>query len=199
LAGVITKNKRRNSLLEIDSAQLREKIKENEKFMRMSLAKRQTAFTMLFGLLLLLLLAACGSNTSTGSPASSATTSTTTTATQAAVAPTSTTNAREAALIPMMTLVGQPTAKIVSGNQTFAVNGQIKNGDTKQHDIYMQATLLDASGAIVGSTAFFNVDNVRGGGTASFTIQGLTMQPTWASIQVKVVGVSENIGTTGGD
>ena len=154
---------------------------------------------MLFGVLLLLLLAACGSNTSTGSPASSATSVATATATQAAVAPTSTTNAQEAALIPMMTLVGQPTAKIVSGHHTFAVDGQIKNGDTKQHDIYVQATLLDASGAIVGSTAFFNVDNVPGDGTASFTIQGLTMQPTWTTIQVKVVGVAENIGNSGGD
>jgi hypothetical protein len=186
-------------LLEIDSAQLREEIKENEKFMRMSLVKRQTAFTMLFGLLLLLLLAACGSNTSTGSPASSATASTNATATRAVVAPTSTINAKEAALIPMMTLIGQPTAKIVSGNHTFEVDGHIKNGDTKQHDIYVQATLLDASGAIVGSTAFFNVDNVRGGGTASFAIQGTTLQPTWSTIQVKVVGVSENVGTTGGN
>ena len=167
--------------------------------MHMSFVKRQTSFTMLFGVLLLLLLAACGSNTSTGSPASSATSVATATATQAAVAPTSTTNAQEAALIPMMTLVGQPTAKIVSGHHTFAVDGQIKNGDTKQHDIYVQATLLDASGAIVGSTAFFNVDNVPGDGTASFTIQGLTMQPTWTTIQVKVVGVAENIGNSGGD
>ena len=167
--------------------------------MRMSFVNRQISFTMLCGLLLLFILAACGSNASTGSPSSSATSIPTATATSAAVAPTGTTNAQEAALIPMMTLVGQPTAKIVSGHHTFAVDGQIKNGDTKQHDIYVQATLLDASGAIVGSTAFFNVDNVPGGGTATFTIQGLTMQPTWTTIQVKVVGVSENIGTSGGD
>ena len=101
--------------------------------------------------------------------------------------------------MPRMTLVGLPTAKIVSGHHTFEVVGQIKNGDTKQHDIYVQATLLDASGAIIGSTAFFNVDNVPGGGTASFSIQGITMQPTWTTIQVKVVGVSENLGTSGGD
>jgi hypothetical protein len=165
----------------------------------MSFVKRQTAFTMLFGLLLLLMLAACGSNASTGSPASSTTTSTSATATKAVAASTSTANVQEAALIPMMLLVGQPTAKIVSGHHIFDVYGQIKNGDTKQHDIYVQATLLDATGAIVGSTAFFNVDNVPGGGTESFTIQGTTLQPTWASIQVKVVGVSENVGTTSGD
>lgn len=164
--------------------------------MRMSLVKRQTSFTMLVGLLLLLLLAACGTNASTGTPASSAAAATSPTATQAVAAPTNTT---EATLIPMMTLVGQPTAKLVSGNHTFEVDGKIKNGDTKQHDIYVQATLLDASGAIVGSTAFFNVDNVPGSGTASFAIQGTTLQPTWISIQVKVVGVSENIGTAGGD
>jgi len=142
------------------------------------------------------LLAACGSNISTGSHAS---TSTNATATQAVVAPTTTTNAAQAALIPMMTLVGQPTAKIVSGHHTFEVDGQIKNGDSKQHDIYVQATLLDASGVIVGSTAFFNVDNVPGGGTTSFAIRGTTMQPTWVTVQVKVVGLSENIGASGGD
>src|SRR5207248_3658925 len=106
---------------------------------------------------------------------------------------------KEKALLPLMTLVGLPTAKIVSGHHTFEVDGKIKNGDTKQHDIYVLATLLDASGDIVGSTAFFNVDNVPGGATASFAIQGTTMQPTWASIQVKVVGLSENLGSSGGD
>jgi hypothetical protein len=171
-------------------------MKENEESMRISLVKRQTSISLLFGVLLLLVLAACGSNTSTGSPASPATTATTATATQATVA---TANNTAAVLLPMMTLVGQPTAKIVSGHHTFAVNGQIKNGDTKQHDIFVQATLLDASGATVGSTAFFNVDNVPGGKTASFTIQGTTMQSTWTTIQVKVVGVSENVSTTGGD
>ena len=162
--------------------------------MRMPFVNRHLSFTILFGLLLLLLLAACGSNTTTGSKVSS----TNATATKA-VAPTSTTTAQEEALMPMMTLVGQPTAKIVSGHHTFEVIGQIKNGDSKQHDIYVQATLLNASGTIVGSTAFFNVDNVPGGSTASFTIQGTTMQPTWTTVQVKVVGVSENIGTSGGD
>ncbi len=162
--------------------------------MRMPFVNRHTSFTMLFGLLLLLVLAACGSNTSTGSPASS----TNATATKA-VAPTSTTKAQEEALMPMMTLVGRPTAKIVSGHHTFEVVGQIKNGDSKRHDIYVQATLLDASGSIVGSTAFFNVDDVPGNGTGSFTIQGTTIQPTWTTIQVKVVGVTENIGTSGGD
>lgn len=166
--------------------------------MRKSFVNRHTSFTMLFGLLLLLVLAACGTNTTTGIPASSATTPANAITAQS-VAPVATTSAQEAALIPMITLVGQPTAKIVSGHHTFEVVGQIKNGDAKQHDIYVQATLLNASGAIVGSTAFFNVDNVPGNGTASFTIQGTTMQPTWATIQVKVVGVAENIGTSGGD
>jgi hypothetical protein len=164
--------------------------------MRMSLVKHQTSFAMLVGLLLVLLLTACGSTTSTGTPGSSTTASTTPTATQAV---STSAKAAEAALIPMMTLVGQPTAKLVSGNHTFEVDGKIKNGDSKQHDIYVQVTLLDASGAIVGATAFFNVDNVPGGKTASFAIQGTTMQPTWASIQVKVVGLSENIGNSGGN
>lgn len=156
----------------------------------MSLVKRQTSFTMLVGLLLLLLLAACGSTTS------STTVSTTPTASSSVVA---SATAAETALLPMMTLVGQPTAKLVSGHHIFEVDGKIKNGDSKQHDIYVQAMLLNASGAVVGSTAYFNVDNVPGGGTASFAIQGTTLQPTWVSVQVKVVGVFENIGSSGGD
>ncbi|SRR6266478_6311528 len=160
--------------------------------MRMSLVKQQMSFSMLVGLLLVLVLTACGNTTSS----SSTTASSTPTATQAVGTEAS---SKEKALLPMMTLVGQPTAKLVSGHHSFEVDGKIKNGDTKQHDIYVQATLLDASGAIVGATAFFNVDNVPGDATASFAIQGTTMQPTWASVQVKVVGLSENLGSSGGD
>jgi ABC-type phosphate transport system substrate-binding protein len=165
-------------------------------YMRMPLVKHQTSFTILGGLLLLLLVTACGSNTSSATSSSSTTASSTPTATQAVGTGAS---AKEKALLPLMTLVGQPTAKLVSEHHTFEVDGKIKNGDTKQHDIYVQVTLLDASGAIVGSSAFFNMDNVPGGATVSFAIQGTTMQPTWASIQVKVVGLSENLGSSGDD
>jgi len=164
--------------------------------MKLSFVKRQMSFNALVGLLLVFLLAACGSTSSTSTSGSSTTGSTTPTSTQAVGV---STKAAEAALLPMMTLVGQPTAKLVSGHHTFEVDGKIKNGDSKQHDIYVQATLLDASGTIIGSTAYFNVDNVPGGATASFAIQGTTMQATWASVQVKVVGLSENIGSSGGD
>src|SRR5438105_2515603 len=133
--------------------------------MRTSLVKRQTSFTMFVGLLLLFLLAACGSKTASSTSSSSTTASTTPTTTHS-VATSGT--AAVTALLPMMTIVGQPTAKLVTGHHVFEVDGKIKNGDTKQHDIYVQAVLLDASGAIIGSTAFFNIDNVPGGGTSSF-------------------------------
>ena len=162
--------------------------------MRKSLVTRQTALLLLTSFLLLLLLAACGSNSTNGSSSGSSTTTQATTGTTGASNVTA-----EQALLPMMTLVGQPTAKLVTGHHTFEAMGKIKNGDTKQHDIYVQVSLLDAKGAILGSTAFFNVDNVPGGGTASFAIQGVTLQPSWSSVQVKVVGVSENIGSSGGD
>ena len=126
--------------------------------MRMSFVKHQTSFTIFIGLLLLVLLTACGSKTANGTSSSSTTASSTPNATQAVIA-------QEKALLPMMTLVGLPTAKLVSGHHTFEVDGKIKNGDSKQHDIYVQATLLDLLGAIVGSTAFFNVDDVPGGGS----------------------------------
>ena len=139
--------------------------------MRISPVKHQTYFTLLIGLLLLCLLAACGSNTS----GSSTTASTNPAATQAVVVPAM---ATETSLLPIMTLVGQPTAKLVSGHHTFEVDGKIKNGDTKQHDIYVQVVLLNASGAIIGSTAFFNVDNVPGSGTASYGVADATGTPS---------------------
>ena len=163
--------------------------------MRKILVTRQTSLTLLTGFLLLVL-AACGSTSTSHSSSSSTTTSIPSAATGTASASETT---AEQALLPMMTLVGQPTAKLVTGHHTFEVIGKIKNGDTKQHDIYVQAILLDSTGAIIGSTAFFNVDDVPGGGTESFVIQGVTLQPTWARIQVKVVGVTENIGNSGGD
>ena len=167
-------------------------MKENLKSMRKTHLTRQTSLTLFTGFLLLIVLAACGST------ATSSTSNTSTTLVATKTADTSQMTA-EQALLPMMTLVGQPTAKLVTGHHTFEVVGKIKNGDNKQHDIYVQATLLDSTGAVIGSTAFFNVDNVPGGGTESFVIQGTTLQPTWARIQVKVVGVTENIGSSGGD
>jgi hypothetical protein len=103
-----------------------------------------------------------------------------------------------AGLIKEMTLVGTPTARIVSGT-TFEVDGKIKNGDDKQHDIFVKAALLDASGKPIATSAVVNVDNVVGGATVPFTIQGTTPQPTWVSVQVTVVNVTENVNGAGVD
>jgi len=82
---------------------------------------------------------------------------------------------------------------------TFQVNGTVKNGDSKQHDIFIQVTLLDASGSKIATTPLTNVDNIPGGATQTFTIQGTTTQPTWATVNVSIVKVSENIGGSGSD
>jgi hypothetical protein len=102
------------------------------------------------------------------------------------------------ALIHEMTFVGAPTSKIVSGT-TFEVDGKIKNGDSLQHDIYVEASLFDASGKLIVTTAPLNVDNVAGGETVPYSIQGTTPQPTWASVKVTVVNVTENVNGTGTD
>ncbi len=84
-------------------------------------------------------LAACGGGTATTASLPKA---------AATIPPTSTpepATATVSALVKMIVQVGQPTAKMLSG-ATFEVNGQIKNGDNKQHDITLQVTLLDASG-----------------------------------------------------
>jgi len=101
------------------------------------------------------------------------------------------------ALAKMIIQVGQPTAKMLSG-ATFEVDGQIKNGDNQQHDITLQVMLLDASGKAV-ATATKLVDNVPGGATVAYSIQGTTTQPTWQSVQVTVIKVSENVNGTGQD
>ena len=135
-----------------------------------------------------MLLAACGDLTSSGTSAT----------------PTAnpfngeTATAAVEALIKEMTFVGTPTAKIVSGT-TFGVDGKIKNGDSQQHDIFVEASLLDAAGKVIVTTAPLNVDNVAGGETVPYSIQGTTPQPTWASVRVTVVNVTENVNGTGTD
>ncbi len=97
-------------------------------------------------------LAACGGGTATTASLPKA---------AATIPPTSTpepATATVSALVKMIVQVGQPTAKMLSG-ATFEVNGQIKNGDNKQHDITLQVTLLDASGTVIKVS-----ENVNGTG-----------------------------------
>ena len=159
--------------------------------MALSLLKSKTYFVLCAGLMLLMLLAACGSAASSGS--SSTSTSNSSNGTHVNATPT----APEAALIKEMTFVGSPTARIVSGT-IFEVNGKIKNGDDKQHDIYVKVVLLDAVGKQI-ATVTENVDNVKGGATVAYSIQGTTPQATWANVQVAVVKVTENLGSSGTD
>ena len=140
------------------------------------------------GLLSTIVLAACGDLSASGTPAS-----------PTANPPNgATATAAVEALIKEMTFVGTPTAKIVSGT-TFEVDGKIKNGDSKQHDIFVEASLLDAAGKTIVTTAPLNVDNVAGEETVPYSIQGTTPQPTWASVKVTVVNITENVNGTGTD
>ena len=102
-----------------------------------------------------------------------------------------------AAYMKLVTIIGQPSVKLVSGT-TFEADGQIKNIDRFQHDITLKITLLDASGHVVG-TATQLEDNVKGGATINYAIQGAATQSSWSSVEVAVVKVSENINGTGGD
>lgn len=105
--------------------------------------------------------------------------------------------ATAASYMKLVTIVGQPSIKLVSGT-TFEADGQIKNVDTFQHDITLKITLLDASGHIVG-TATQLVDNVKGGATVNYAIRGTATQASWSSVEIAVIKVSENINGTGGD
>ena len=140
---------------------------------------------------MILALAACGGGTASTASAPKATATTPPTNTPVPA------TATVSALAKMIIQVGKPEAKMLTG-ATFQVNGQIKNGDSKQHDITLQVTLLDASGRSV-ATATKLVDNVPGGTTVAYSIQGTTTQPTWQSVQVTVIKVSENVNGTGQD
>jgi hypothetical protein len=155
--------------------------------MTLPLFRKNTSVFLGLAVLIMLLFAACGS-TSTGTAATTATSPNTDATATAAVA----------ALVKQMKLVGTPAAKLDAGT-TFEVDGQIKNGDGKQHDIFLQATLLDASGKPIATSAVVNVENVAGGATVLFSLQGTTPQPTWASVRVTVVNVTENVNGDGPD
>lgn len=156
--------------------------------MILSNLRRRLSLLICLGLLSTLVLAACSDLSTTG-------TSSTPTATPPNAA---TATAAVQALIKEMTIVGTPTAKIVTGT-TFEVDGKIKNGDSKQHDIFIVASLLDASGKPIVTTTPYNVDDVPGGETVPFAVQGNTPQPTWASVKVTIVNVTENVNGTGTD
>ena len=161
-----------------------------------SLLQRKTYFIILVSILGLSLFTACGSNTAPSTSTSSRTSASTSPAsTQPALSPKT---ATVTTVSKFITFVGQPKAKMLAGT-TFEVVGQVKNGDTKQHDIYLQATLLDASGTKIATTTIENVDNVAAGAIETFTIQGTTTQPTWAQIRVTIIKVTENIGDSGSD
>ena len=163
-----------------------------------SLLQRKTYFIILVSILGLSLFTACGSNTAPStytSTSSSTPASTSPASTQPALSPKT---ATVTTVSKFITFVGQPKAKMLAGT-TFEVVGQVKNGDTKQHDIYLQATLLDASGTKIATTTIENVDNIAAGATETFTIQGTTTQPTWAQIRVTIIKVTENIGGSGSD
>ncbi|MBV9711165.1 MAG: hypothetical protein JO011_09660 [Ktedonobacteraceae bacterium] len=150
-----------------------------------------SVFSFSIGLLLFIfLLTGCGGSTNNSSSASPQATPGVTPTVPAATATVQ-------ALMQEMTLMGQPSAKMLGGT-TFGVSGQLKNGDTKQHDITVRANLLDGSGKVIATATKF-LDNIKGGQIVPFTIKGTTSQPTWSSVQVTVIKISENIGGTGDD
>jgi hypothetical protein len=157
--------------------------------LRVKLRKASTFFFRTGLLLFMFILVGCG-----GSASKQATDPT-----QAVLGITSTVPATATgrALMQEMTLVGQPTARMLNGT-TFEVTGQLKNGDTKQHDITLQAALLDGSEKTIATATKF-LDNIKGGQIVAFKIEGSTSQPTWSSVQVTVTKISENIGGTGDD
>jgi hypothetical protein len=141
---------------------------------------------------MLLLLAACGANGNTNSTASTPSSASTSTGNTNA-----TSIATATSMMKLVSLIGQPKVWMLSGT-SFEADGQLKNNDTNQHDFTLKITLLDASGKVIATTTQL-IDNVKGGETVGYAIQGTTTQPGWSSVEVAVIKVSENINGSGSD
>ena len=140
---------------------------------------------------MLLLLTACGgisNNTTASTPSSASASTSATNATSVATA---------TSMMKLVSLIGQPKVRMLSGT-SFEADGQLKNNDTNQHDFTLKVTLLDASGKVIATTTQL-VDNVKGGETVKYAIQGTTTQPSWSSVEVAVIKVSENVNGSGSD
>ena len=159
--------------------------------MALSLVRRKSYFVTLVGFLVLTLLTACDGGTSATSPSSPSNSTSTT-------HPTANSASTATALKNLMTLVGEPKAKMLAGT-AFEVDGMVKNGDSKQHDIFLEATLFDASGQKIATTTVKNVDEVAAGTTVPYALPGTTPQPTWATVGVTIIKVTENIDGSGTD
>ncbi len=134
---------------------------------------------------IMILLVACGGGNSSSGNNSDST---------SAKGATATPDANHTSLAKMM---GNPTAKVTTGTNV-EVTGQVKNVDTKQHDVKLKATLTNASGQVVG-TATGLADNIPGGGTEDYTLKGTLTQPTWSNVSVVITKVTENVDGKGGD
>lgn len=139
-------------------------------------------------------LAACGDGSTTGSSGSNQAVQGSP-ATRPDVSATATMESKNH--IALAQLIGQPVAKSTRG-VNFQVTGRVQNRDTAQHDIFLQATLKDANGRIVGIARGL-ADNVQGGQVASYTLQGFLKQPDWSTISVVITKVSENVDGQGAD
>ncbi|MBV9021202.1 MAG: hypothetical protein JOZ71_10850 [Ktedonobacteraceae bacterium] len=144
-----------------------------------SLLRRKSYCILLASLLTLFICTACGSSGSTGATQTS-------TQNQDVTATAATT-----ALVKQITFPSSPTVKLSAA--TYAVTGQIKNGDSSSHDIYIQAVLLDGLGKQLATSTIFKVEDIAGGATKSYTIEGpiedIPSQSTGLQARVSVVKV----------
>lgn len=156
---------------------------------------RLMALVALGALLLIGSLAGCASGATAGGTGTGQATATSTISATATTSATATATVDPTAKLAQV--VGAPTAKITTG-ANVQVTGQVKNVDKYRHDIFLLATLTDASGNVVG-TATGKAEDVPAGQTVAYTLNGSLTQPAWATVTVIVTKVSENVNGTGND
>lgn len=101
------------------------------------------------------------------------------------------------ALLAKIKPLGQPIARVTVGTQ-IQVRGMVLNTDTKQHDAYLSATLLDAQRHVVGH-AMGKAEDLKPGHTGSYTLTGTILASHWVAVRIKVTRVTENVGGAGTD
>ena len=151
------------------------------------------AFSLIFCVLCVIGLVACGGGSAPGATNAGSSNQAVKSASMAGAHATATAESKNHTSLAQ--LLGQPAAKLTQG-VNFQVTGQVQNRDKVQHDIFLEATLKDASGRIVGIARGL-VDNVQGGQVATYTLQGFLKQSTWAAISVSITKVSENVAAQG--
>lgn len=91
----------------------------------------------------------------------------------------------------MISVDGEPRAHIATGNNVM-VEGSATNHDKFQHDVFLTATLFDATGKAVG-TATGRLEDLPAGHRDNYRLTGTATATSWARVSVVISNVTEHV------